>query len=192
MSADDALDFDELIQRVRAGSQEAAWELIRRYSSHVMRVIRRRLPDKLRSKFDSQDFVQSAWAALFEHRSRLGAFTDANDFVRFLAGIASNKVKMEVRRRFHSRKYDVRRERRLDDSATGLGERLSAREATPSAVAIARERWFQLLADQPAHYQRIIELRYAGLDIREIARKLSLHEGTIQRVLRRMFQELSA
>src|SRR5262245_32263571 len=38
-----------LMERIRAGSQEAARELCDRYGSHILRVVRRKLDKKLRS-----------------------------------------------------------------------------------------------------------------------------------------------
>ena len=69
-------DFQLLIRQVREGSQEAAWDLIERYGNHIQRFVRRRLPSALRQKFDSEDFIQSAWASIFMKRSRLVRFQD--------------------------------------------------------------------------------------------------------------------
>src|SRR5262249_14283511 len=58
-----------LMERIRAGSQEAARELCDRYGSHILRVVRRKLDKKLRSKFDSVDFLQSVWTSFFVNPS---------------------------------------------------------------------------------------------------------------------------
>ena len=188
MSSTNLADFEALIEGVRAGSQEAAWELIQNYSKQILRVVRRRMPNELRQKFDSQDFVQAAWASVFAHRSRLGALNNEGEFCAFLAGVATNKLLSEVRRRVHGQKYNASHEepyhdRREDTITQQNGE-------TPSQFAIARERWFQLLADQSERDQQIIKLKYEGHTIRDIAKKLDLHEGTVQRVLRDMFKGL--
>ena len=80
----------------------------------------------------------------------------------YLAAIAANKVKTEIRRLVHSQKYDIRRERSINDSARSLEGVLHSAEATASDIAIARERWFQLLADQPEHYRKIVQMRYTS------------------------------
>ena len=156
----------------------------------MLRVIRRRLPLRLRQKFDSEDFLQAVWASVFARPSRLAECQDQDDFVAYLAGIASNKVRMEIRRRIHTQKYDVRRERSMDDSSLPSSSDAPSPDATPSQIAIARERWSQILADRPLHHQKIVELRYKGLSIREISRRLDMHEGSVQRVLREIFREL--
>ena len=56
----DELSLAELFARARSGNEEAASELIRQYEGEVRIVVRRRLPQVLRSQFDSMDkFVAS-------------------------------------------------------------------------------------------------------------------------------------
>ena len=43
-------EFDELMRRVRAGSQEAAGEMFERYSHYIRRVVRSRLHRRLRKQ----------------------------------------------------------------------------------------------------------------------------------------------
>jgi RNA polymerase sigma factor (sigma-70 family) len=183
-------DFEALIKRVREGSQEAAWDLIAQYAPQVLRVVRRRLPQELRQKFDSEDFVQTAWISIFKHPSRLAQFTQPREFVAFLNAVAGNKVGIEVRRRLGGQRHNVKRERSLEDMGDDRSDRVAAREPRPSQIAVAREQWFQLLKGQPRHYRRIIELRYMGQPTREIATQLGLDDGTVRRALRKMLRDV--
>ena len=190
--AEDLAEFKDLIAQVRGGSQQAAWDLIEHYSPQIFRVVRRRLPPSLRRKFDSQDFVQAAWASVFAHRSRLVRFGRPQEFVAFMAAVASNKVGMEVRRRLHGQKHNVLRECSLSEQQ-GVPENgsdvVAGRDPSPSQIAVARERWFQMMEEQPAHYRRIIEMRYAGVTFREIAERLGFDESTVRRAVRKIFKE---
>ena len=47
------------LDRIRAGDEAAARELLARYEAQVRLVVRRQLPALLRSRFDSLDFIQS-------------------------------------------------------------------------------------------------------------------------------------
>jgi RNA polymerase sigma-70 factor (ECF subfamily) len=67
-------DFRSLMEQLRQGSQDAAWELIEQYGPLVKRVVRRNLDHGLRSKFDSVDFVQAVWGSFFRNRTRLDKF----------------------------------------------------------------------------------------------------------------------
>src|SRR5512147_593057 len=105
-----AVDIRGLIDRIRAGDEDAARELLRRYEAEVRLVVRRQLPRILRSRFDSLDFLQSVWGDFF-HKVRTGPaeFQDAGHLVGFLARAAKNKV-IDEYRRAASQKQDMHRE----------------------------------------------------------------------------------
>ena len=183
---DGTAEFSELMARVREGSQQAAWELFSQYGELVFRVVRSKLPRDLRRAFDSADFVQVAWGSIFRHRSRLARLKSPGEFIAFLATVAANKVRMEVRRRCLQKKRNVNRERPLDSAAVSV----ATSEPTASQVAMAREKWFGLLEGQPAHYQEVIRLRYLGYSSRDIAVRVGLDEGTVRRILRNIFRKV--
>ena len=182
-----AAEFTRLLTCLREGSEQAAWELLAEYGDLVFRVVRHRLPQDLRRAFDSQDFAQDVWASIFRHRSRLGRLETQGAFVAFLATVAANKVRLEIRRRLRQQKHNMNRERPFDSSV----HYRAAGEATPSQVAIARERWCRLLEKQPPHYQEIIRLRCLGHSYREIAARVGLDDGSVRRVLRGMIRALN-
>ena len=179
-------EFDKLIDDVRGGSQDAAWVLVERYSGKIRRVVRRCLPDQMRSKFDPLDFVQATWHSVFQHASRLGNFHKHEQFVGYIAGVATNKVQMEIRKRMKGQRYNVGREQSLERAADEFGDEPQSGDPTPSQVAVVRERWDQFLESQPDHYRQIMQMRFAGNGITEIAKELNLHKGTVQRALHKM------
>jgi RNA polymerase sigma-70 factor (ECF subfamily) len=172
MTTDD--EFAILMSQVRDGDQAAAWKLIEVYGSHVLKVIRRSLSIQLRSKFDSQDFVQTVWKSFFRDRDRLLAMQSPDQLVRYIQAIARNKVVDETRRR-HTAKFNVGREEEFDD-AVGGGPR-------PSEIAIVRETWDRLMAGKSDDHRRIVEMRFQGHTFAEIAKELSINERTARRVI---------
>src|SRR5260370_21457217 len=104
-------DFRQLMTRVRAGSEEAARELFDRYSGHISRVVRRRLHSRLRTQYDSLDFLQAVWASFFAVPLEEYTFDHPEDLVRFLARMAYNKVVDVTRRRFGTVKHNINSER---------------------------------------------------------------------------------
>ena len=64
-------EFRDAIDQICSGSEEAAWNFIETYGPHIQRVVRRRLHQSLRSKFDSVDFVQMVWASFFADPQRI-------------------------------------------------------------------------------------------------------------------------
>jgi RNA polymerase sigma factor (sigma-70 family) len=178
--------FRELMRCARDGSEEAAWKLLNRYEGHVLRAVRRVLHRAMRPKFDSIDFVQMAWKSLFRAREQFDRFDNPQHFVKYLIGIACNKVLAETRQRLRSKKHNVRREEPLGR----VWQEAVGREPSPMDVAIARERWEKLLEDQPAHYREIIKLRLAGHTFVDIGKRLEIDPQTARRFLIRMVQQI--
>src|SRR5262245_43381196 len=106
-------EFQELMQRLREGSDGAARELINKYGPHIKKVIRQRLHRKLRPKFDSVDFSQAVWASFFADQARLRSFDSPETLTKYLGAMARNKVVAAFRQRVQTEKYDVDRERPL-------------------------------------------------------------------------------
>jgi DNA-directed RNA polymerase specialized sigma24 family protein len=178
--------FTTLMQQIREGSEAATRDLVVNYGSHLLRVVRRSLNKSLRSKFDSQDFVQAVWASFFAFEPQRIAFEGPNDLVAFLTNMARNKVVEAVRQRLQTQRYNVNRERALDHSGLARTKDLVAEQPSPDEIAIAREEWERFLASQTPEHLGIIERLVDGQDRLDIARDLGLNEKTIRRVARKL------
>src|SRR2546423_1240234 len=113
MSPEDA-EFADLIKRVQEGNKDAAAELHAVYGDHILRVVRKKLHDRLRSKFDSLDFVQDVWASFFTDVPEKYTFDTPEDLIAFLTILARNKVVQVTRMRMEGQKHNVHREVPLD------------------------------------------------------------------------------
>lgn len=178
--------FNELIQRLRENSEEAAFELFDLCKFRVYAAVRRRLNRQMRSKFDSQDFVQDMWASFFTNISQISRFSTEEELVGFLIRIAGNKVADEYRKRFKTEKHDIRRERYMGEARSSLTIDLVSTDPSPSAEAIANERWDQILEQMPQSYRRILQLRRTGATMQEIADELKVSERTVRRILKNL------
>ncbi len=175
-------EFQRAMNDVRSGSEDAVWHLIAVYGPHIRRVVRRKLDRHMRSKFDSIDFVQMVWASFFREPDEIAGFENPHELVAHLATLARNKVIDEYRRRMWTQKYNVMRECSLDESAGGTGA-VAAADPTPSQIAIARERWDQILKDQPQRNRQVVQMRIQGATFEEIGRSLGIHERTARRII---------
>lgn len=198
----DANDFQDLMRQVQAGSAEAARRLCDEYGSHILRIVRRRMPDRLRAKFDSVDFVQDVWASFFAGARQEGRFDDANALVAYLVRLAQNKV-IGTYRQQCSDKYDIRREYRTRvegaeaaEIEAGFGADavsdpfIDPRQHTPSQWVMADERWQRLLDSQPPERRQALLMLRDGSTHGEVAEQLGLSQKAIQRLLRRLFREV--
>jgi RNA polymerase sigma-70 factor (ECF subfamily) len=178
--------FAELIARVRRGDDEALEELLHSFEGEVRLMVRHRLPQALRSRFDSMDFVQSIWTSLFVNHDRERVdFDNPRHFRGFLAGVVVNKVNEEYRRQTRSKKYELAREERL---FVRRGDRevpraVAAPDPSPSQEAQAADRMAQLAAGRSPAEARALELRRSGLTFEEIAAQTGLHERTVRRLI---------
>lgn len=179
--------FRRAMNSLRNGDENAAWDLIEQYEHHLKRVVRRRLDERMRSKFDSVDFVQMVWTSFFRHPSRVVSFDEPEQLIKYLVQVAKHKVIQEYRRRLQTQKYDVTKEQSMNDSrGGGVGAPVTAE--TPSEIAMARERWTNLMSNQSERNRQIVRMRIGGATYQEIGEKLEIHERTARRVVEELLQ----
>src|SRR5437867_3096085 len=97
---DEPGDFLELIRRVRAGDQQAATDLVRRYEPAIRLAVRVRLTDgRLRRVMDSMDICQSVLANFFV-RAAAGQFEleKPEQLLALLTTMARNKLTNQAHR----------------------------------------------------------------------------------------------
>src|SRR5262245_40754352 len=103
--------FRTLLREAQAGSEDAARELYDTYVQYIRKCVRHRLWRRLRSKFDSQDFVQQVWLSFFRDGS-LPDFQTPAELLAYFKSMAENKVTFEARHRQMQRRA-VRLEERV-------------------------------------------------------------------------------
>lgn len=191
------LSFAQLIAAVRAGDESAIERLFTAFEADVRRMVRSRLPQSLRSRFDSLDFAQDVWqSVLIGTRSPLaaGSFADPAHFRGLLAGIVRNKVLQEYRRRTRTRKYDLSREEPLYVRRGGkeLPRPVTANDPTPSQELQAQDCWERIVAGRTSMEKEIADRKRRGLTNQQIAASMGIHERTVRRVLRGMQASLES
>ena len=166
--------FADFLRRIRAGDEQAAAELVRRYESAVRIEVRMRLADsRLRRILDTMDICQSALASFFL-RAAAGEYDleRPEQLVRLLVTIARNKVAYQARRQ-----QAQRRDRRRDVEADRPGRELAGAEPSPSRVASGRELLAELRRRLTPEELRVADLRAEGRQWAEIAATLG---GTVE------------
>ena len=185
--------FEDLVTRVKAGDEEAINALLVEFEGDVRLAVRRQLPKKLRTQFDSMDFVQLVWASVFAGDAIDPTRFENRQHLRgFLAGVASNKVFEEYRRRTRTRKYDIGREEPL---YVRTGDRDAPREVpshepTASQNLQGIDRMRQLTAGRPEREAEAIRLRGEGLTFEEIAQRVGMHERSVRRLIEEARQRM--
>jgi RNA polymerase sigma factor (sigma-70 family) len=179
-------EFNELLKRARAGDDRAIRDFLSQFEQDVQTMVRSRLPRKLRSQFDSTDFVQSVWESFFlDGRPVSRDFDTVEHFRGFLFGMVRNKVYEQHRRLTKTEKYDMAREEPL---YVRRGDREVIREVvspepSPSKAVQASERMAQLTAGRSPREVEVLTLRRQGLSFVEIAARTGINERTVRRVV---------
>jgi RNA polymerase sigma factor (sigma-70 family) len=186
MEAGSETEFSLLMARVRGGCPDAAREVVRRYGGPLRRVLRRRLHHRLRPLYDSLDFSQDVWGSFFRV-SRACTFQGPDELIAYLSDMAYKKVADAYRHRLCTEKRNGCREEPLPlPTEDGRGDEPAVSQPTPSQVAVANERWEDMLRGLPPEYQRMLELLREGYTHEEIAQNLGTYTKVIQRLLQKL------
>jgi RNA polymerase sigma-70 factor (ECF subfamily) len=164
-----ANSFIELMNRVRAGDQEAAARLVAEYEPQIRRVIRVKLTDSgLRRQLDSMDICQSVMGDFFV-RCALGQFDlgSPGQLVKLLATMAKNRLLNHIERQ-QSKKRDLRRVTSFDSGMIDYADD----EATASRIVAGRELLEKVRGQLTAQEALIADRRAEGRSWHEIAAEL--------------------
>jgi RNA polymerase sigma-70 factor (ECF subfamily) len=180
--------FDDLILRVRAGDDEAAAQLVRRYEPAIRRAVRVRMRDpRLRRQFDSADVCQSVLACFFV-RAALGRYEldTPEKLLTLLASMARNRLANRVNRERAGR----RDHRRVEAGADG--QEVAAAGATPSGQLAARELLEEARRRLSPEERRLAELRQEGREWAEIAALVGGTADALRKKLARAADRVAA
>jgi RNA polymerase sigma factor (sigma-70 family) len=181
--------FLGLIQRIREGDQQAAFELVKSYESVIRVAVRARLYDPVYNRvFDSMDICQSVMASFFP-RAMLGQydFEEPRQLVALLITMAKSKVSNQIRH-YRSQRRNVKRD--LSQNETGA-EELTGSQPTPSKVIHAKELMDQIRQRLSKEEQHIVELRQLGCQWNEVAERMGGTGDARRKQFQRMMKQLT-
>jgi RNA polymerase sigma factor (sigma-70 family) len=176
--------FGDLIERARAGCQDAARTLYERYNRHILSVVRRHfLPTAapLRRDLDSGDLVQEAWGSLFAVLRQGRAFLTPEDLKRFMVTLAGNHFRKHYRARVTARKRSLNREEALDPATHDL----AATGTDPAEQVAAADECQHLLAGLPEQDRPVLLAVRDGERLCEVASRLGISLRTAERIVER-------
>jgi RNA polymerase sigma factor (sigma-70 family) len=168
-------EFREFIGRIRAGDEQAAADLVRRYEPLIRREVRLNVQDpRLGRLFDSVDVCQSVLASFFV-RATAGQYEmdRPEQLIRLLVTMARNKLASAAR----SQRRQRRDQRRVADGAAAAMEQVAAADPSPSRLVAGRElldRFREGLTDEE---RELADLRSQGVAWADVAVRLG---GTAQ------------
>jgi RNA polymerase sigma factor (sigma-70 family) len=179
-------EFRELLREINAGSEDAARRFLDQYGGYIIAVVRKKLHKKLRSKFDSQDFLQDVCASFFKEPPSAETFKDVKGLLNYLAKMARAKVFVTARQRLAHQRHNVNRERSLDGSACVQASATPGSDPTPSRVAVMREELQRAEEELSVPLQMTLRLLRLGYTHEEIARLLDTNVRQVGRYVQEL------
>jgi RNA polymerase sigma factor (sigma-70 family) len=178
--------LEVVLEKLGGGDAAAAEQVFREYEPYLRKVVRRLLPERLRSKYDSVDIVQSAWSDLLQGFRKGGyKFTSANHLRAFLVRSMRNRFIDRLRQEDRLAHKEVR----LPAAALELLPAMD--QPPPSADCHAEDLWRLLLQLCPSEHRTILLLKRQGASTADIALQTGLHPGSIRRILRNLAIKVS-
>lgn len=179
---------DELIERARAGSEEAISELVAHYQSYLEFIGNQEINADVRRKLGTSDVIQEAM--LQAHQS-IASFSGDSEpqFRHWIRRILLNEV-VDACRRFETQKREVDREQPLDST----GPMVPDGHNTPRSAAVAEEE-ARLLSDAmsrlPTEYAQVVQLRnFDGLSLAEVATQMDRSPEAARKLWARAIERL--
>jgi RNA polymerase sigma-70 factor (ECF subfamily) len=178
--------YDDLIRRLRSGDNEAAREVFDRYAARLLLLSRRRIGQRMNSRVDPEDVVQSVFRTFFA-RVQNDQFDIAakDDLFKLLVRITAHKTLRQIAHH-RAAKRDPSQETPQGDDAHEMLMQVMADEPTPETIVTFMDQLEHFLAQLAPEDRQILELRLQGFSTEEIAQQLGSYDRKIRRVLERI------
>jgi RNA polymerase sigma-70 factor (ECF subfamily) len=176
-----------LIDLWRQGDENAARQIVDRYLDRLLHLARGRISQRLASRVDAEDIVQSVFRTFFVRlKDGRFAFAEQEDLCKLLMRITLHKTLRQVA--FHkAAKRDPGKETEQGEHHREQLMTLLDREPTPEAAVTFLDQLDHFLDQLMPVERQIIELRLQGYSNDEITQKLGLkYDRKIRRTLERV------
>jgi RNA polymerase sigma-70 factor (ECF subfamily) len=169
-----------LIDRSRAGDQNAATTLYVRYSKRLTSLVRRRCPAPLARTAGVEDIVQSVFGVLFQRISKgLYDVPDGDELWKLILVIALNKIRAKA-----TYYQALKRDRNRAAAGAATRQRIPLQEITDGPglehVELVLE---EILERLPAPNRLMAQLRIDGYKVAEVAELTGRSRRSVERIL---------
>ena len=176
----------DLVARCRTGDEQAAQIVFDRFVERLVVLARRRISQRLSSRVDPEDIVQSVFRTFF-HRLKNDEFSidGQDDLFKLLVRITVHKTLRQIA--FHkAAKRDPGMETyQGEHSQEQLAQILDA-DPSPGTIVAFMDHLEHFMSQLKDEDRQILELRLQGFSTEEIALKLGIYDRKVRRVLERV------
>ena len=185
ISCAEPADDRTLIRFARAGDEQSAGELYRRYASRLHGIVTKRSPKEFACRFDADDVVQSVFRTFFEGiRSKFYDVPMDEEIWGLLATLAVNKLRDKLA---HHRAAKRSVYLTVADPESALSACAGRDSPIASALKVMVEDYLAALAPP---VRAVVGLRMTGHSIAEIAIETGSNLRAVERTLKATREQL--
>ncbi|QDT44943.1 RNA polymerase sigma factor [Gimesia alba] len=190
---DEQSSFQQIIDDLGMGDEEAARQIVQRFTRRLLALAQTRLDARLQQKVAPEDVLQSVYRSFFRRHQNEEFNLDSWDGLwALLATITVRKCCQQVRH-YHRERRDLNRE---TPSQTPEENKLNewqmiSNEPTPEQAALLTELLEEIMSSLDPQGQTIFMMRLQGFSEREICEEIARSERTVRRTLNRIRSQLS-
>jgi RNA polymerase sigma factor (sigma-70 family) len=182
----------DLVARWRAGDEQAAAELVQRYTARLVALARSRLSGRVARQVDPEDLVQSAYRSFFtKARQELIQLPENGDLWQLLVTITLHKLYNQMKRAT-AQKRGTEKEQSFgsEDSLLGLRSLPLSGEPSPVEALALTDLLEQVMRALEPTERRILEMRLQGYTLKEVAAEVQCSERTVRRTVSEMKERI--
>ncbi len=181
-------DDRELAHEIQAGSESAAKELFDKYCERLMRLSKRRISQRMASRFDPDDVVQSAFRTFFKRvKNDEFTFEQEEDLFKLLVRLTVRKTLRQVVHHQAAKRSPTSEMTDGSDDSQLLAQ-VAGNVPAPDVELALLEQFEKLMESLTPIERQVVELKMQGYTTVEIAEKLGSYDRKIRRLLERIEQ----
>lgn len=176
----------DLIADYKAGRQSAATELFDKYCERLLKLAKRRIGQRMTSRVDPEDPVQSAFRTFFTRvKKDEFAFAEESDLFKLLVRLVIHKTLRQIA--FHrAAKRNPELEAGQASDAQEIMQQIAAATPPPEVEVALLDEFERFMRQLPPLDRQVLELKLQGYTTTEIAEKVGSYDRKIRRVLERI------
>lgn len=183
-------DDRELVNEVQAGSESAAKGLFDKYCERLLRLAKRRIGQRMSSRFDPEDVVQSAFRTFFTRvKNDEFEFEHEDDLFKLLVRLTVRKTLRRIQ--YHrADKRNPEAEMGHQSDGSEIFAHVASGEPTAEVEVALLDEFEKFVGQLPDLDRQVLELKVQGFSTVEIADRLGTYDRKVRRIIERL-EEMS-
>lgn len=179
-------DDRDLVAEFKAGSESAARELFDKYCERLMKLAKRRIGQRMTSRVDPEDVIQSAFRTFFVRvKNDQFVFDAEDDLFKLLVRLTVNKALRQIA--YHrAAKRNPELEAGQASESQDMLQQLRDDTPSPEVEAALIEEFEKFMEQLQPTEREVLSMKLQGYSTVEIAEKLGSYDRKVRRILERI------